>query len=62
VHCESRVTVAVGWGQFGNSERGMSAAGSRCQMTGEGTADWKDSVCAIVNCRQTVKQQWHYRL
>jgi hypothetical protein len=36
VHCESRVAVAVAWGQFWNSERIMSAVGSQYQRTGEG--------------------------
>jgi hypothetical protein len=44
VHCESRVAVTVAQGQFGNSERGTYSIESRYQRTGEGTADWEDSV------------------
>jgi hypothetical protein len=47
---ESRVPVALAQGQFRNPGWVMSATGSQYQMTGEGTADREDSVCAVVNC------------
>jgi hypothetical protein len=44
VHRESRVAVPVARGYFENPERGTFVVGSWCQRTGDGTADWKDSV------------------
>jgi hypothetical protein len=35
VHCESRVAVAVAWGQLENPGRGISIVGSRYQRTCE---------------------------
>jgi hypothetical protein len=43
VLCESRVVVAEARGQF--------AFRSRCQTTGEETADREDSLRTVVNCR-----------
>jgi hypothetical protein len=46
VHCESRVAVPVGTGQFGDLEKGISAVRRQYQRTGEVTADWENPMSA----------------
>jgi hypothetical protein len=50
VRCESRDTVSVARGQFGNPGRGMSAVGSSHQRIGEGQKTEKTQ-SSVVNCR-----------